>query len=83
MHTIAGLPISRLRSTLAPKGRAPRPLQEDEALGRLLGIDTCERCGHTILLGEGRHRVTLQGLSRLVCRDCEAQVRLRKASRAA
>jgi ribosome-binding protein aMBF1 (putative translation factor) len=83
MHTNADHAWAvRLRSALASR-RPIDPQQEDEALGRLLGIAACERCGHTILLGEGRHRTTLHGLSLLVCRDCERQLSTHKAARAA
>jgi hypothetical protein len=74
---------SRLRSALPLQRRTIDPQHEDNALGRLLGVATCDHCGHTILLGEGRHRMTLHGRSLLVCRDCEQQLSTHKAERAA
>jgi hypothetical protein len=84
MHTNADRAwASRLRSALAPQRRAADPRREDEVLGHLLGIAACEHCGHTILLGEGRHRVTWHGGSLLVCRDCQQQLSPRGSARAA
>ena len=83
MHTNADHPWAfRVRSALASR-RPIDPQHEDEALGRVLGIAACEQCGHTILLGEGRHRATLHGRSLLVCRNCEQQLSTHKAARAA
>jgi ribosomal protein L24E len=84
MHTTVDRAwTSRLRSALVPQRRATDPRREDEVLGRLLGVATCEHCGHTILLGEGRHRVTWHGASLLVCRDCQQQLSQRRSARAA
>ena len=47
-----------------------KPASEDEALGRLWGVEACERCGHTIVLGERLVRRAAGGRSSVLCPEC-------------
>ena len=43
---------------------------EDEAIARLWGIESCERCGRTIVLGEQSVRLAVGGRRTVVCPEC-------------
>ncbi len=43
---------------------------EDELIGRLWGVEACERCGRTIVLGEQFVRQAAGGRSRVLCPEC-------------
>jgi hypothetical protein len=49
------------------------PIREGEALARVWGIEACEVCGRTILLGEGISRLRSSERVLKVCRTCEAK----------
>ena len=46
--------------------------READVLERLWGWRTCNRCGQTMMLGEGTCRLTLEKGSEDVCMDCAA-----------
>lgn len=43
---------------------------KDDELGRLWGIEACERCGRTIVLGEQFVRRAVRGRATVLCPDC-------------
>ena len=43
---------------------------DDEVLGRLWGVEACERCGRTIVLGEQFVHQAAGGRSRALCLEC-------------
>jgi hypothetical protein len=49
------------------------PIREGEALARVWGIETCDVCGRTILLGEGISRLRTDRSVLRVCRTCAAK----------
>jgi hypothetical protein len=49
------------------------PIREGEALARAWGIEACDVCGRTILLGEGMSRLRTKQSVLHVCRTCAAK----------
>lgn len=49
--------------------------RETDVLERLWGWRTCDRCGHTMMLGEGTFRLRLDRITEEVCLDCASAPR--------
>jgi hypothetical protein len=59
--------LKELRARMRTVGASA---SEDEALGRLWGVESCERCGRTIVLGERLMRLAVGGRRAVLCAEC-------------
>ena len=67
IQVATSLPVRRVPGTTCA---CKRPGREDKALERLWGWRTCDRCGETIMLGDGSRRLRHDGGADDVCLDC-------------
>ncbi len=45
-------------------------MERDESLARMWGVDECDRCGRTVILGERVAHTFIAGRPATVCSEC-------------
>lgn len=74
-------PTEWLRAMLTPnREQAP---SEEEQLSDLWGVERCNCCGRTLLLGETSLHVDVEGQPVVLCSACSAQAKIDTYRRAA